>query len=323
MNNQQFPNDLLRRHKAINEKLKKFKRVLFKRFGPNVSDISEEFNQLAIEFKNASLLEYAGLSWQNAAECEHIIGLFEKLLPPVERFFFIFYLMILENFCAEVDFLLKAARSYHEADTKLERLCIRSNDNSFIDSSLQCYNNAINLLPDDSPMKAAVIKEMLKVKPSVEVSSGFASPPHKIHDLAAAANEFMRTKDYKSALDKLDEIIDDVRERNVQHFYVDVIRRNEISRVLLLLLLELPPTRLTESHKNLMDKFTTIPPDYLFAEQLHLSKELFFCLSEIVLACRKSKLSEIVEILDRLFRFKTLETEHYLILKELNKKYDQ
>lgn len=56
-----------------------FESFLFlRRFGPNVSEISEEFNQLAIEFRNASLLEYAGLSWQNAAECEMLNGLFVK-----------------------------------------------------------------------------------------------------------------------------------------------------------------------------------------------------------------------------------------------------
>lgn len=53
----------------------KSRQYFHRRFGPNVSEISDEFNQLAIEFKNASLLEYAGLSFQNAAECEHIIGL--------------------------------------------------------------------------------------------------------------------------------------------------------------------------------------------------------------------------------------------------------
>lgn len=108
---------------------------------------------------------------------------------------------------------------------KLENLCIRSNDKSFIDCSLQCYDSAINLLPQGSPMKAAVVREMLKVQPSVEVSNGFASPSHKIHDLDVAAKECVRTKDFVSALDKRTEIISDVNERNVQHLYVNVIRR--------------------------------------------------------------------------------------------------
>ncbi|KAG4070079.1 hypothetical protein HA402_013739 [Bradysia odoriphaga] len=282
MNNQQFPADLLRRHKAVNEKLKKFKRVLFKRFGPNVSEISDEFNQLAIEFKNASLLEYAGLSWQNAAECEHII----------------------ENSYAEIDYLLKAARSYHDADIKLEKLCIRSNDRAFIECALQCYNNAITLLPDGSPMKAAVVREMLKVKPSVEVSSGFTSPSHKIHELEVAAKICVQRKDFTSALDKRTEVMDSINERNVQYLYVDVIRRNELSRLLLLLLLELPSTRLVESHTILLDRFTKMPSDHQYAEQIGLSNDLFLCLSELVLACRKKKMPAAADTLDRLFLYK-------------------
>lgn len=132
---------------------------------------------------------------------------------------------VVENTYAEIDYLLKAARSYHEADMKLENLCIRSNDKAFIDCALQCYDSAINLLPDGSPMKAAVAKEMLKVKPSVEVSSGFTSPSHKIHDLEVAAKECVRSKDFVSALDKRTEIISNLNERNVQYLYVDVIRR--------------------------------------------------------------------------------------------------
>lgn len=132
---------------------------------------------------------------------------------------------VVENTYAEVDYLLKAARSYHEADTKLENLCIRSNDKSFIECALQCYDNAIALLADGSPMKLAVVREMLKIKPTVEVNSGFTSPSHKIYDLEKAAEVCVRTKDFISALDKRTEIFNNVTDRKSQHLYTDVIRR--------------------------------------------------------------------------------------------------
>lgn len=69
-----------------------------------------------------------------------------------------------------------------------------------------------------------------------------------------------------------------------------------------------------------MDKFTKIPPDHQFANEIGLSQELFFCLCELVLVCRKKKMSEAERTLDRLFQFKSLDTEHYRILEELNKK---
>ncbi len=144
------------------------------------------------------------------------------------KYFFKFhfqYSFCIENSYAEIDYLLKAARSFHEADAKLENLCIRSNDKVYIECALQCYNSAIDLLPDSSPMKAAVVKEMLKVKPSVEVTSGFTSPSHKIHELEVAAKVCVKTKDFFGALDKRTEIMDSINERNVQYLYVDVIRR--------------------------------------------------------------------------------------------------
>lgn len=96
-----------------------------------------------------------------------------------------------------------------------------------------------------------------------------------------------------------------------------------MSRFLLLLLLELPPTRLVESHTILLEKFTNIPPDWRFAEQLDLSKELMSCLSELGLACKKKKWPEAAVALDRLFQFKSLDTEHYLLMEEMNKKCNQ
>lgn len=74
-------------------------------------------------------------------------------------------------------------------------------------------------------MKAAVVKEMLKVKPTAEVSSGFTSPSHKIHELETAANVCVTRKDFIGALDKRTEIMDSITERNVQYLYAGVIRR--------------------------------------------------------------------------------------------------
>lgn len=103
---------------------------------------------------------------------------------------------------------------------------------------------------------------------------------------------------------------------------VILLSRTEVSRILLLLLLELPPSRQAESHTNLMKKFTTIPPDLTFAEELELPKELFLCVCELVLVCKQKKISEAEMILNSLFQFKNLVTEHYLLLEELNKKFN-
>lgn len=97
-------------------------------------------------------------------------------------------------------------------------------------------------------------------------------------------------------------------------------RRNEITRVFLQLLLELPPLRQSDSHTKLMEKFTTIPPEFQFANEIGLSKELFLCISELVVLCQSKRKSAIEGILDRLFEFKNLTTEQFLLLEEMNKK---
>lgn len=96
-----------------------------------------------------------------------------------------------------------------------------------------------------------------------------------------------------------------------------------MSRLLLLLLLDLPSTRLVESHTNLLARFTKVPLDHQYAEEIGLSPDLFICLSELVLACRKKKMSAAADTLDRLFLYKSLDVEHYLLLEELNKKCNQ
>lgn len=189
---------------------------------------------MAVEFTNASLHEYAGLCFLGASKCEKALN----------------------NTLAEVHFLLRSARSYVAADQQVDRLQIRSNANEYVEGALSCYNQAILLLDDDSVMRAAIIREIKRIHPNCELTSNFVSPAHRIHDLDIAANENIRTGDYVSALDKLTEIHEDITERKVQHFYGHILRTNEVTRVLLLLVLRLPPARQAPSNVKLLQKFT-------------------------------------------------------------------
>lgn len=46
----------------------------FRRFAPNVSEVSEEFNQLAIAFNDSYLPQYAAMCWLGASKCEETFG---------------------------------------------------------------------------------------------------------------------------------------------------------------------------------------------------------------------------------------------------------
>lgn len=70
-----------------------------------------------------------------------------------------------------------------------------------------------------------------------------------------------------------------------------------------------------------MKKFTTIPPALNFAEELELPRELFFCIRDLVLTCRRKMFSTAQSTLHRLCQSKNLTTEHILLLRQLNKKF--
>lgn len=126
---------------------------------------------------------------------------------------------------AEVDFLLKAARAYVQADIHAENLKLRSNDRANLEGALRCYQQALLNFEEDSVMRAAIIREIKKIHPISDMTSGFVSSSHRIYDLELSSNESIQIGDFVAALDKRTEIFDDIIERKVQHFYVDVMTR--------------------------------------------------------------------------------------------------
>lgn len=195
--------------------------------------MSEEFQQLAIQFTNASLFEYAGLCYLGASKCEKAQN----------------------NQLSEVHFLLKSARSFVKATEEVGKLHLRSDGGEYLDGALSCYNLALAQMDDDSVMKAAIIREMKKLQPNCELTSNFVSPAHRVRDLEIAALECIRTEDNVGALEKLTEIHDDITERNMHSLYEDLLKEGEITRTLLLLQLQLPPSRQSPSNIKLLEKF--------------------------------------------------------------------
>lgn len=200
-----------------------------RRFAPNVSEVSKEFQRLAAQFSEGGMPEYTALCYDGASKCEKALNnpIFEKHL------------------------LLKAARAYREADSN--RLCLRSNTKPFTQGALSCYHRVITQLNDDSAMKAAVIREMKEINPNYEVTSNFSSPAHRAQDLDLDANECITCGNFESALEKITEICDDIVERKVNDLYI--LGKHEITLILLILLLEYPSARQSPSNVKLYEYF--------------------------------------------------------------------
>lgn len=202
-----------------------------RRFAPNVSEVSEEFQRLAAQFTEGGMPEYAALCYDGASKCEKALN-----NPVFER-----------------HLLLKAARAYREADSN--RLCLRSNTKPYTQGALSCYHRVITQLNDDSAMKAAVIREMKEINRNYEVTSNFVSPAHRAQDLDLTANECITSGNFESALEKITEICDDIVERKVEDLYEDILGKHEITLILLILLLEYPSARQSPSNVKLYEYF--------------------------------------------------------------------
>lgn len=195
----------------------------------DTKEIASEFTQLAARLDNCFLSEYAGLCFLGVAKCNE-----------------------LDNNDSEA--FLKAARMFRKADNRKTRLGFIKN-HEFLEGANRCYFQAL-ASQEDSVMKTCIIREVKEINKNLSMTSDFNSASHRIFDLELASNENIRSNDFIGALEKLTEIVDDVAERKESANYYDVMRRNEISRLLLLLLLELPPSRQSPSHIKLMEKYT-------------------------------------------------------------------
>lgn len=178
---------------------------------------------------NSFLSEYAGLCFLGVAKCNE-----------------------LDNYDSES--FLKAARMFRKADNRRSKLGFMNN-HEFLDGANRSYSQAL-ASQKDSVMRTCIIREIREVNKNLSITSDFNSASHRIFDLELASNENIRTNDFIGALEKLTEIVDDVTERKEVTSYYDVMRRNEISRLFLLLLLELPPSRQSPSHIKLLEKYT-------------------------------------------------------------------
>ncbi|XP_055684729.1 40-kDa huntingtin-associated protein [Lutzomyia longipalpis] len=292
-----FPDDLLGQYKALSTKLKKAEKAVFKRFGPNLLEVSEEFQSLAGSFYTGFLPEYSALCWLAVAKCEGLIG----------------------NGVTEVDALLKAAKAFVEAHENLEKLNVLSNAGEHLEGALRCYNQALGCLSEDSAMRAAIIRDIKRIKPNAENTSNFNSPSHRIFDLETAAKESIQAGDFVSALEKLTEICDDVGERRVEALYGSVLTRTEISRLLLLLLLELPPARQSPSHIKLLERYTSTESCWSEAENLPIGmdQELFLHLQGLAVACQTKDIEAIRASRNDIINFRAISLEQSILLQRI------
>lgn len=279
----------------------------------------EEFARLATRFEEAGIFQYAAMCHLGVAKCELSSG----------------------NVVNECQAYLKAARAFMRANNTNATLQLRSSGGESKEGALRCYCQALERCPDDTVLKAAIIREMSPLQPHYDGCSSFASPAHRIFELELAAHASLEQRDYLNALQQLDDIVDNICERKQHELYTDLLRRVEILRLLLLIALNLPPARQSPSHIKLIEYYerlgdlddenaTNTGSPLATASGCHyctgtyVPLQMKWELAEIVLAWKECRMTDFKIMLEQfLVKFNALNEAHKHVVRSICERIEQ
>lgn len=201
-----------------------------------MADVQADFQRLAYSFEESGIMQYAAMCHIGFAKCESYGGTPQR----------------------EAEAYVRGARAFLLAHNEFRQLHLRSGHNGFREGALHCYNKAAERVADSGVFKAAVLRELKHLKRKLERTSSFASPTHQINDLEISAEMSMQREDYRGALLQLDDIVDNIYERRKPLMYGELLRRVEVLRLLLLVHLNLPPSRQSPAHIKLIEYYYTL-----------------------------------------------------------------
>uniref|UniRef100_A0A6M2DEV4 Factor VIII intron 22 protein n=1 Tax=Xenopsylla cheopis TaxID=163159 RepID=A0A6M2DEV4_XENCH len=252
--------DIVESYKCITSKLRK--RFLRK---PNVAEASEEFHALSLRCERMQNFEFAGLCSLGVAKCEGSLG----------------------NSHLENESLLKAARSFYCAanlDRKIGSILVKNENKN---ASLNCYHHAISRYRENSPLCIAAhmeAKHALQNDLTKDVDLDHIkniNPNLTLIALTDKMETVIENGDYNTALEVIHQM--DSCIPSARGFYKDTMIRNEITKMLLLIILEPPIGKLTMSQAKLIEKYSWA--DFNDSKDgFELPKHLDFLLRSLVAA---------------------------------------
>uniref|UniRef100_A0AAQ6IVE0 Factor VIII intron 22 protein n=1 Tax=Anabas testudineus TaxID=64144 RepID=A0AAQ6IVE0_ANATE len=293
--------DFLARYRAVSNKLKK--RFLRK---PNVAEASEQFGQLAKELKQQDCLQYAAFCNLAMARCEQTLF----------------------NAPGEALALTDAARF-----------------DEHLQAALNCYGFAIKVYIEmNQPVMAAslclelgnALKEMNRPGEAIVHYQRAAElqtqmPIEALLSMGEMATCKILTRDYDGALSVFTEMQLICQERGLQlpgtstpvgedyclaffqGAFLDIVAKCEISRVLLLMLLEPPPQKLLPEHAQTLERYAWESFDP-HSQVTFLPENVFLLLQSVVMACQEKDTESLKSLQTELWPFLTAEQNHLLHL---------
>uniref|UniRef100_A0A3Q1GYZ2 Uncharacterized protein n=1 Tax=Anabas testudineus TaxID=64144 RepID=A0A3Q1GYZ2_ANATE len=266
--------DFLARYRAVSNKLKK--RFLRK---PNVAEASEQFGQLAKELKQQDCLQYAAFCNLAMARCEQTL-----FNAPGEAL----------------------------ALTDANRALQAPGFDEHLQAALNCYGFAIKEM--NRPGEAIVHYQR-----AAELQTQM--PIEALLSMGEMATCKILTRDYDGALSVFTEMQLICQERGLQlpgtstpvGAFLDIVAKCEISRVLLLMLLEPPPQKLLPEHAQTLERYAWESFDP-HSQVTFLPENVFLLLQSVVMACQEKDTESLKSLQTELWPFLTAEQNHLLHL---------
>lgn len=197
----------------------------------------------------------------------------------------------------------------------------------FIKGAYRCYSQVL-CGEKDPVMKACIIREFNQINKNLTITSDFSSYTHRIYELELASNENIRSNDYILALERLTEIIEDFSERKCENLYLSVLVRVEFTRLLLLLILELPANHQSPSHVKVMERFSWNTENFNSESILKNSSLLKCCENDLILLfevlvnlCKTRQYESMKDICDMISTHHLITREQNMLLTNLTKLY--
>ncbi|MBN3300383.1 F8I2 protein, partial [Amia calva] len=204
-----------------------------------------------------------------------------------------------------------------------------------LQAALNCYSFAIKVYIEmNQPVMAAslclelgnTLKEMgrpgealVHFQRAAELQSH--TPAEALLALRALASCKILTRDYDGALSVLTDMQFQAQERGVQlpgstspvGVFLDIASQCEISRVLLLMLLEPPPQKLLPEHAQTLERYAWESFDS-HSQVTFLPENVFLLLQSVVMACQEKDIESLKSLQTELWPLLSPEQNHLLHL---------
>jgi tetratricopeptide (TPR) repeat protein len=311
--------DILSQYKNISNRVKR--RFLKK---PNISEGSEQFGSLAKQLRSQDCPHYAGFCHLAQARCEHTLG----------------------NSVAEANSLTEAGRCFLQAEDTSKQLNVLSLE-EHLNAAINCYSHAIRVHLENRhcDLAAGLSIELAHALKSVgrpaeaiqhyqrAAELQLQNPSDCLMTLSYIATAKIAIGDHEGALTVLTEMTYLAHERaavlSASSFlpigsFADILASCEISRVLLLLLLQPTTQRIRPEHAEILERYSwgkVEVTDTSTTSHEGLSEDVFLLMQSVVMACRTRDLSSLKHLQTDLWPLLSAEQNHllHLVVTEFNR----